>query len=142
MALIPETDFTTIGDDVEIESAADQTSRTYHADFETGRVAGFVERTDAMKQAIFKILETERFKYLIYSWNYGIEMNSVVGKSFNVIASEIKRLIKEALLADSRITAVTDFSVEQTSRNSAHVSFTAKTIFGDVNAEKDVSFDV
>lgn len=38
-----------------------------------------------MKQAIYKILQTERFEYLIYSWNYGIELNAVVGKSFQVL---------------------------------------------------------
>ena len=95
-----------------------------------------------MKQAIFKILSTERFLYLIYSWNYGIELNSVVGKSYPVFSSEIKRVITEALLADSRITDVTDFQVEQIDKRTARVSFTAETIFGEIPVERTVTTNV
>ena len=89
MALIPTQDTVTIGKDVEIVQPADQTTRTYKLDIEARRVAGFVDETEAMKQAILKILLTERFDYLIYSWNYGIELNDIVGKSFQVLSSEI-----------------------------------------------------
>ena len=95
-----------------------------------------------MKQAIYKILQTERFEYLIYSWNYGIELNSVVGKSFQVFASEIKRVIREALLADSRITDVTDFEVAQIDKRTASVKFTAETIFGEIPIESEVNVNV
>ena len=113
MALIPTPSVVTIGQTVTVMPAAEQPTKTYKVDFDTGRVAGYVDETEAMKQAIFKILSTERFLYLIYSWNYGIELNAVVGKSYPVFSSEIKRVITEALLADSRITDVTDFQVEQ-----------------------------
>ena len=91
-----------------------------------------------MKQAIYKILQTERFAYLIYSWNYGIELDAVVGKSYQVFESEIKRVITEALLADSRITDVTDFQVEQIDKRTASVKFTAETIFGEIPIEREV----
>ena len=67
MALIPNQSSVTIGQAVEVTPAAEHPTRTYKADFETGRVAGFVDETEAMKQAIIKILMTERFSYLIYS---------------------------------------------------------------------------
>ena len=95
-----------------------------------------------MKQAIYKILQTERFEYLIYSWNYGIELNAVVGKSFQVFASEVKRVIREALLADSRITDVTDFEVAQIDKRTASVKFTAETIFGEIPIESEVNANV
>ena len=142
MALIPTQDTVTIGQDVEIAQPADQTTRTYKLDIEAGRVAGFVDETEAMKQAILKILLTERFNYLIYSWNYGIELNAVVGKSYPVFSSEIKRVITEALLADSRITDVTDFQVEQIDKRTARVSFTAETIFGEIPVERTVTTNV
>ena len=107
-----------------------------------GRVGGFCDETEAMKQAIYKILQTERFEYLIYSWNYGIELNAVVGKSFQVFASEIKRVIREALLADSRITDVTDFEVAQIDKRTASVKFTAETIFGEIPIESEVNVNV
>ena len=34
--------------------AAEHPTRTFKIDFETGRVAGFVDETEAMKQAIIK----------------------------------------------------------------------------------------
>ena len=142
MALIPNQSSVTIGQAVEVTPAADHPTRTYKADFETGRVAGFVDETEAMKQAIYKILQTERFEYLIYSWNYGIELNAVVGKSFQVFASEIKRVIREALLADSRITDVTDFEVAQIDKRTVSVKFTAETIFGEIPIESEVNANV
>lgn len=142
MTLLPNQATVTIGQAVEITPAADHPTRTYKADFDTGRVAGFVDETEAMKQAIFKILQTERFSFLIYSWNYGIELNAVVGKSYPVFSSEIKRVITEALLADSRITDVTDFQVEQIDKRTARVSFTAETIFGEIPVERTVTTNV
>ena len=132
----------TIGEDVEVQTAAEAPTKTFKIDFDAGRVGGFCDETEAMKQAIYKILQTERFEYLIYSWNYGIELNAVVGKSFQVFASEIKRVIREALLADSRITDVTDFEVAQINKRTASVKFTAETIFGEIPIESEVNANV
>lgn len=139
MALIPAAPAASIGQAGEIKPAAEQTTRTYKIDFASGRVAGFVDGREAMEQAIFKILATERFAHLIYSWGYGVEQNAVLGKSWRVFASELRRVVREALLADSRITDVTDFDVEQIDRRTAAVRFTAKTIFGDVAAERTIT---
>lgn len=142
MALIPNQGAVTIGQNVEVVSAADQTTRTYKMDLDAGRVAGFVDGTEAVKQAILKILLTERFDFLIYSWNYGVELNAVVGKSYQVFSSEIKRVIREALLADSRITEVTDFKITQIDKRTVHVGFTAETIFGEIPIERTVTSGV
>lgn len=56
----------TIGEDVEVQTAAEAPTRTFKIDFDAGRVGGFCDETEAMKQAIYKILQTERFEYLIY----------------------------------------------------------------------------
>ena len=137
--MIPNALNVTIGEDVEVQTAAEAPTRTFKIDFDAGRVGGFCDETEAMKQAIYKILQTERFEYLIYSWNYGIELNAVVGKSY---ASEIKRVIREALLADSRITDVTDFEVAKIDKRTASVKFTAETIFGEIPIESEVNANV
>lgn len=102
MALTPAnlSTMVTIGTAVEVETPASQPSRTYAVNWQTGRVSGFVDTTDALKQAIHKILQTERFAYLIYSWNYGFEANRLIGQSAAFLRSEIQRLVTEALLAD------------------------------------------
>ena len=130
--MIPNALNVTIGEDVEVQTAAEAPTRTFKIDFDAGRVGGFCDETEAMKQAIYKILQTERFEYL----------NAVVGKSLQVFASEIKRVIREALLADSRITDVTDFEVAQIDKRTASVKFTAETIFGEIPIESEVNVNV
>ena len=142
MALIPNSAGAPIGQGIKIQPAAEQPTKTYKVNFDTGRVAGFTDETEAMKQAIFKILSTERFHYYIYSWNYGVEWNAVMGKGYAVFESEIKRVITEALLADSRITGTADFTVERLDRRTARVAFTANTIFGSIHIERTVQANV
>ena len=59
-----------------------------------------------------------------------------------MFASEIKRVIREALLADSRITDVVDFEVVQIDKRTASVKFTAETIFGEIPIEREVGGNV
>ena len=66
--MLPTTPKTILGT-TEIIKQADMPSKTYRIDFQTGRISGTVDGRDAMVQAIRKILQTERFQYLIYSWN-------------------------------------------------------------------------
>ena len=48
-----------------------QPSRTYR--LKDGRLQGCVDGREAVQQAIYCILNTERFDWLIYNWNYGVE---------------------------------------------------------------------
>ena len=50
---------------------------------------------------------------------------------------ELQRRITEALLADDRIEAVTDFSF-QTEKGSVTATFRVQTIWGDLEAERTV----
>lgn len=140
--MIPNSIDIIIGEDVEVLTTAETPSRTYKVDFAAGRIGGFCDETEAMKQAIYKILQTKRFEYLIYSWDYGIELNEIVGKSFQVFTSEIKRIVREALMADSRITDVSGFEVVQLDKRTALVKFTAETIFGETPIEREVNANV
>lgn len=65
--------------DFEIET---QPTRTYALRFDGYPCSGGkLDGLEAMKQAIFLILQTERFQYAIYSWNYGIELNALLGQT-------------------------------------------------------------
>lgn len=110
-----------------------QTSNTFRVRYEDDyKLLGMCDDIEAMKQAIFKIINTERYKYLIYDWNYGIELNDLIGEPIPYVYAEIERRIKEALLADNRIKEVTDFRF---SNNGGDVLclFTANTIYGEIN---------
>lgn len=133
--MIPTTPYST---EYQTVSAKNQTSRTYRLDAANGRISGYVDGVEAVKQAIILILNTERFSHAIYSWNYGSEANNVIGEDFDVAESEVKRYIKEALLQDERITDVDEFTFERSERNTLNVSFTVRTIFGDIENEIEV----
>lgn len=114
---------------------------TYRADFEnTNRfLPGKVDHLEAVRQAVFKILLTERYQYPIYDWNYGIELAELFGKPKNYVRPELERRIREALLADDRITAVDGFSFEDGGKNSVIVTFTAHTIYGETEIRKEMA---
>ena len=114
-----------------------QSSLTYALDIEHGRIRGMVDELESLRQAIYLILSTERYAYLIYSWNYGVELVELIGQPKEYALPEIKRCITEALLQDDRITAVDGFEFE-TGKKTVHVTFTAHSIFGDLEVETDV----
>lgn len=98
------------------------------------------DQLEAVKQVIYKILNTERYQHLIYSWNYGIELEDLFGQPVYYVVPELERRIIEALTQDDRIESVTDFEFDTSKRGTVAVKFTANTIFGDVEAEKVVMY--
>lgn len=112
-------------------------SLTWKINEERAEVRGNIDEREAMEQAVYKILETERYRYAIYDWNYGIELEDLYGKNVTYVIPELKKRIEEALLADDRVTAVTDFSFRQ-EKGSVTTDFVVHTIFGEVTAERTV----
>lgn len=104
-----------------------------------GRVTGWIDELEAVKQSVEKILQTERFDYVIYSDNYGIELNHLIGESYDLVVAEIERVVKEALLYDERILSVDDFSIVQQEKNSLLITFIVTSIFGAFEVEQEVS---
>lgn len=123
--------------DIEIET---QPSLNYRMSFDRKSVAGTVDECEAMKQVIFKILNTERFNYVIYSQNYGIELNDLYGEPLSFVCAELEDRITEALIQDDRIESVSDFDFNLVRKGEVLATFTVRTIFGDVAAERKVNF--
>lgn len=133
MGLIPQNSFP----DDEFEFVIFPT-KTYAMDLENGRIIGYTDGQEAMKQAIYKVLNTERFEYGAYSNNYGVELNELIGMPITYVLPEIKRCITEALTWDSRINSVDGFEFE-TEMGKVHCTFIVHTIHGDIDAEKVVN---
>ena len=123
--------------DFEIE---EQPSFTYKMQTDTNLVRGYTDNLEAIKQAIFKIIMTERYQYIMYSWNYGIELLDLFGEPVTYVCPELKRRISEALLCDDRIRNVDHFEFNYPQKGVIHVSFTVHTLYGDVDVEKEVNF--
>lgn len=116
-----------------------QPSKQYKMNMDRNRILGICDGLEAVKQSVFKILNTERYAYIIYSWNYGIELNDLYGQPVMYVCPEIERRIQEALLQDDRITAVDEFEFDTSKKGVVSVSFTVHTFFGDLNEEMVVN---
>lgn len=117
-----------------------QPTQTYKMDSEDNLVRGYTDGLEAMRQAVYKIILTERYQYIMYSWNYGIELCDLFGEPVSYVCPELERRITEALLWDKRIVGVDNFAFDHSEKGVVSVSFTAHTVFGDVQAERKVNF--
>ena len=112
---------------------ASQPSLTWLIDKEQNQVSRMDEGLEAVRQAVEIALSVERFRWQIYSTNFGAELDDLVGEDEAYIVSELPRLIEEALSTDDRIRAVDDFSFSRTDENSMTVTFAVHTVFGDIS---------
>lgn len=118
----------------------EQPTHTYKMNLESNLIRGYTDGQEAMKQAIYKILNTERYQYVMYSWNYGIELLDLYGEPVSYVCPELERRITEALTWDDRIQSVDNFEFNISKKDEILVTFTAHTVFGNVVAEKVVNF--
>ena len=114
--------------DFEYES---QPSYTHRLNVESQRITGFVDDLKAYEQAVYKILRTERYEHIIYSWNYGIELKDLFGQPIAYVIPELERRITEAVMEDDRTESVSNFEFDTPSRGVVHVKFKATSIFGE-----------
>lgn len=115
-------------------------SKTYKINFTESaedRISGYIDDIPAVVQAIYLILNTERYRFNIYSWDYGVELLDLIGKPMPYIIADLPRRIKEALTADDRITDVVDFEFEQRGKR-LHTKFTAVTNIGNIATTLEV----
>lgn len=103
------------------------------------RIIGFVDNIDAIKQSVYHILNTERYAYLIYEDNYGIELNQFKGQGFEFLEMNIEDVLKEALTYDLRIINVVVNEINEINKDSAEVKFTVQSIYGDLQVEVNIN---
>ena len=120
---------------LEIEN---QPSRTYKLDFERKRIGGMIDNEQAIMQMVMKILYTERYAYVIYSSQYGVELDRMIGQDYDFIVSDLERTITEALTADDRVIDITDFQINKIGIDKMEVSFTVNSVVGSANINTEV----
>ncbi len=121
----------------EIEDTV-QSSKTYRIDSFNGRITRKIDELDAIKQAVFKILQTERFENVIYDASYGVELVGLIGKPKEFVKSDIERIIKEALSVDERILGVENFNIVDDVKENLKIEFKVNSIYGDIKLESEV----
>lgn len=107
-------------------------SKTFKADFQKSIIKGYIDEVQSLVQAIYKIFMTRRYAFAIYDWNYGIEIDDLLGMPKAYIKAEVERRIKDALSTDDRIEEVYEFNFFDIAndRCSLEVQFIVKSIFG------------
>ena len=105
---MPNTNNVEVLSDFSLET---ETSNTYKINQQKNNINGFIDDIESVKQSVYLILNIERYKYLIYDWDYGFEIVDLIGKQ------------------DDRITDIKDFSFE-VQKNKLIAYFTVETIFG------------
>lgn len=126
MATLPEV----VGFDTDIVVAS-QPSKTWIIDRNTMQVSCMDKGLEAVRQAVEIALNVERYRWTIYSTNFGSELNDLVGEDEAYIIAEIPRLVEGALSPDNRVVSVDDYTYTRTDANSLTVSFTVHTVYGD-----------
>lgn len=114
--------------------------KEYAWDFETGDFIyqngknTIVYGIDALKIWMFKALKTERYKYLAYTWDYGSELNSLIGQKYSrdFTLVEAERLLQECLLINPYIVDLYNIDVNFDNKT-LHIAFTANTVYGEVD---------
>ena len=143
--MIPETSGLIESEEIVFEEPS---SKTYLIDFDQkclrlsfdeGDSNGFIDDLKAMEQAVFCMLNTERYEHLIYSWDYGSELHDIIGMDTDIVLSEIERRVTETLMEDSRILSVDDFDFE-TNKKEVVCTFSVSTIYGDLEMKQEVEF--
>ena len=92
-----------------------------------------VEGLPALKIWIYKTLLSQRGRYKAYTWNYGNDLDSLIGADLtrDVITSEAKRITEESLYVNKHIFNLKNFTAAMQD-NQLTIKFTAETDSGDI----------
>ena len=134
MKMIPQTDYE-LDADFEFEEIP---SETFKILVDKKRVIGRCDDLEAIKQAVYLMLNVERYNYIIYSDNYGVELIDLIGQPIPYVLPELKRRITECLTQDDRITSVDSFNFE-VNKNAIHCTFTVQSDLGSFESESVVN---
>lgn len=90
-----------------------------------------IEGLEALKVWVYKALLVPRFNYDIYTWDYGSEVESLIGKAYtqNLTQSEVDRYIKEALSTHEYILDVETSDI-YFDNNTLHATINLDTVYG------------
>lgn len=119
----------------QVESENNDIYKEYEFDFiSTGQLTiKTLEDKAALKIWIYKALLTNKYIYPIYSWDYGQDLEELIGQGYGkgFIECEVQRRIQDCLMVNERITGCHSFEINFIN-DQLQVSFTVNTTFGEV----------
>ena len=109
----------------------DQPTKTFLIDWNSHQISGFADGLEAVEI----ILQNERFRWQIYTADFGSELEELVGEDYDFIISELPRRIRDAFSRDSRILSADNFVFSDGSGGKLVCSFDVHTVFGTISEE-------
>lgn len=118
------------------------TASEYDYDMDTGQFKYndkgkmyLVFENEALKIKLWKLFMTEKYRWVVFPWSYGHELETLIGKAYTqgYINSEAERFIKEAIekALDRYIRRLENFKVIFED-GKLYVYFKAVTIYGEM----------
>lgn len=95
-----------------------------------------VQGADAVAVWAWNALKTARYRYEIFTWNYGCEIDTLIGQNItsDLKQAEALRFLRECLAQNPYITGVSNASVTFEEERMT-VSATIETVYGDITLE-------
>lgn len=104
-------------EEVLLEDEEEAEPKEYEIDFETGQLTGrIVTGLEAILVWAWLALNTAKYRYIQYSWDYGHELDTLIGQASNEnLETSIQTMIEECLLVNEYITdvEVLEFNIEE-----------------------------
>lgn len=119
-------------------------NRTFKMNTDVKRFSGKIDEENtesAIRQAVFCMLNTQRYNSEIFSTNYGFEYQNLIGQDVDYICAVLPSRIQEAITMDDRIEDVTDFDISVKNK-SVFAKFTVVTADEDVEIDTEVNINV
>jgi Protein of unknown function (DUF2634). len=126
-------------EDIDLEELAEtkQFPEDYEIDFATGRLTGnIITGLDAVAQWARLALNIPRYVYPQYSWDYGSELETLIGDGYDTdyIESEVSRMVTDALSPNEDIEGIRDLACKFEDGRLI-VSFTLVTVYGETEVD-------
>lgn len=102
-------------------------SRSWKLDLTGGRLAGEIDGAEALKQAVMIALSVPRYEHLIFSDQFGHELDGLIGRDPDYIEAAAPGLIADALLPDDRVAGIGGLTLE-TEGDQAKLVFTVLAV--------------
>ena len=125
--------------DFAVVEEKEQPSKTFKMNAEKNVVRGTCDDVEALKQAIFLMLNIARYSCPLVSFNFGAPLSDLIGMPISYCIPQSEYRIRDALTQDERINDVRDFEFDTSRKGILLVKFKVDSIFGSIEVEKEVS---
>lgn len=123
------------GVDIATVDYGEESNNTFIAG--NGQIIGMDDGFLAVKQTVLNILNTERYKYQIYSSNYGVSFADLIGKDRDFVRATLPERVKDAFALDDRVQGVRNFAFSFAG-DTCTVTFDVATVYGTFEQEVEI----